>query len=114
LEETVEANFLANRDEVREFRREMTALEGRQSERLQDRFNTVESRFDSLSSSSVSLKGEFDARIDAAVAKQRADHLAHKNVSRWRVITLSVSITSIALPALWSAICIIKWRSIFP
>ena len=111
---TVEANFLANRDEVREFRRDMTALEGRQSERLQDRFNCFEARFDSLSSSSSSLKEEVGARIDAAHEKQRADHLAERNVSRWRVITLSVSITSLALPALWSAIRIIEWRSIFP
>ena len=114
LQETVEANFLANRDEVREFRREMTALEGGQSERFQDRFNCFEARFDSLSSSSSSLKEEVDVWVDAAHEKQRADHLAERNVSRWRVITLSVSITGLALPALWSVIRFIPWRSIFP
>ena len=114
LEETVEANFLANRDEVREFRRDMTALEGRQSERLQDWVGNIDARFDSFSSSSSSLKEEIDARIDAAHEKQRADHLAERNVSRWRVITLSVSITGLALPALWSVIRFIPWRSIFP
>jgi len=114
LEKIVEANFLANRDEVREFRRDMTTLEGRQSERMQDRFNGLEARFDSLSASLISSKEEVGARIDAASEKQRANHLADQNVSRWRVITLSVSITSIALPALWSAIRFIPWRSIFP
>ena len=58
LEKTVEANFLANRDEVRDFRRDLTALENRQSERVQDRCNSFEARFDSFSSSSTSLKEE--------------------------------------------------------
>jgi len=104
LEKTVEANFLAKRDEGRDFRRDLTALEGRQSDRMSDRFSCIGSRFDSLSSSSTSLKEEVGARIDAASEKQRADHLAEQNVSRWRVITLSVSIMSIALPALWASI----------